>query len=117
MLYLFARALIALIQSLPLPVVAWIGRRGGALAYWLDARHRRVTLQNLEHCFRKGEIGEGNPRHRQGEFPAHWRELLLRDQNRRDERRGIAAPRRIYRVGTFDAAAADGDGHRPFREF
>lgn len=53
MLYLFARALIALIQSLPLPAVAWIGRRGGALAYWLDARHRRVTLQNLEHCFGK----------------------------------------------------------------
>jgi lauroyl/myristoyl acyltransferase len=53
MLYFFARALVALIQSLPLPVVARIGRCGGALAFWLDARHRKVTLQNLEKCFGK----------------------------------------------------------------
>lgn len=53
MLYFIARTLVALIQSLPLPLVARIGRWGGALAYGLDARHRRVVLQNLEMCFGK----------------------------------------------------------------
>ncbi len=49
--YYFARALIAIIQSLPLPLVARIGRLGGALAYRLDGRHRRVTVDNLQMCF------------------------------------------------------------------
>jgi Kdo2-lipid IVA lauroyltransferase/acyltransferase len=52
LLYWLARALIALIQSLPLRLVARLGRVGGALAYWLDSRHRRVALQNLQMCFR-----------------------------------------------------------------
>lgn len=47
----FARMLIALIQWLPLPLVARIGCLGGALAYRLDGRHRRVTLDNLQMCF------------------------------------------------------------------
>src|SRR6267143_340950 len=51
LLYLLARGVIGLLQSLPLTVVAWLGRAGGALAYWLDARHRRVTLRNLTMCF------------------------------------------------------------------
>jgi len=51
LLYLLARALIAGIQALPLDCVARIGRTGGALAYWLDARHRRVALRNLTMCF------------------------------------------------------------------
>ena len=50
-LYLIARALIAIIQALPLKLVARIGRAAGALAFWLDARHRRVALQNLQMCF------------------------------------------------------------------
>jgi Kdo2-lipid IVA lauroyltransferase/acyltransferase len=50
-LYFFARALVALIQMLPLRVVARIGRAGGAIAFWLDARHRKVALQNLQMCF------------------------------------------------------------------
>ena len=28
-----------------------MGRAGGALAYWMDARHRRVALQNLAMCY------------------------------------------------------------------
>jgi KDO2-lipid IV(A) lauroyltransferase len=51
MLYYIARALIALIQSLPLTAIARFGRCVGTIAYWLDARHRRVALQNLEMCF------------------------------------------------------------------
>jgi lauroyl/myristoyl acyltransferase len=50
-IYYFARGLIALLQWLPLPTVARLGRLGGALAFRLDARHRRVTLDNLQKCF------------------------------------------------------------------
>jgi Kdo2-lipid IVA lauroyltransferase/acyltransferase len=49
--YFFARGLIGLIQLLPLPLVARIGRFGGAIAFRLDARHRRVALENLQMCF------------------------------------------------------------------
>ncbi len=51
LLYWPARALIALLQALPLTLVARLGRAGGGLAYWLDARHRRVALKNLTMCF------------------------------------------------------------------
>jgi Kdo2-lipid IVA lauroyltransferase/acyltransferase len=50
-IYFFARGLIALLQSLPLPMVARLGRFGGAMAFRLDARHRRVTVDNLQKCF------------------------------------------------------------------
>ena len=50
LLYWPARLLVALIQALPLPLVARLGRAGGGLAYWLDARHRRVALKNLMMC-------------------------------------------------------------------
>jgi lauroyl/myristoyl acyltransferase len=50
-LYWFGRGFIAVVQMLPLPLVARIGRLAGALAYSLDARHRRVVLQNLMLCF------------------------------------------------------------------
>jgi lauroyl/myristoyl acyltransferase len=51
LLYGLARALVALLQALPLTWVAWLGRRCGGLAYWLDARHRRVAVRNLTMCF------------------------------------------------------------------
>jgi KDO2-lipid IV(A) lauroyltransferase len=51
LLFILARSLIALLQTLPLIWVARVGRAGGALAYWLDARHRRVALRNLTMCF------------------------------------------------------------------
>jgi lauroyl/myristoyl acyltransferase len=50
-LYWLARGTIALLQALPLTAVARLGRLGGALAYVLDARHRRVALANLTACF------------------------------------------------------------------
>ena len=49
--WLGARAGGRCIQALPLTWVARLGRAGGALAYWLDARHRRVALHNLTMCF------------------------------------------------------------------
>jgi len=57
LLYLIARGLIAFLQALPLTTVARLGRAGGALAYWLDARHRRVAVKNLTLCF----SGEKSP--------------------------------------------------------
>jgi lauroyl/myristoyl acyltransferase len=51
LLYFPARALIAFLQALPLKAVARLGRVSGGLAFWLDARHRRVTLRNLALCF------------------------------------------------------------------
>lgn len=51
LLYLVARGLIAVIQALPLRLVARLGRAGGALGYWLDGRHRRVALKNLARSF------------------------------------------------------------------
>ena len=55
--YFFVRVVIAILQWLPLPLVARIGRFGGGVAYRLDGRHRRVTLDNLRMCF-KGEKTE-----------------------------------------------------------
>jgi len=55
--YYLARGLIAFIQCLPLPLVARIGRLGGAVAFHLDGRHRRVALDNLRMCF-GGEMSE-----------------------------------------------------------
>lgn len=53
LIYWLARAIVAVIQALPLTFVARIGRAGGALAFWIDARHRRVALKNLTMCFEK----------------------------------------------------------------
>ena len=51
LLYWLARAVIAMIQALPLRVVARLGRAGGGLAFLLSARYRRVAMENLAHCF------------------------------------------------------------------
>jgi KDO2-lipid IV(A) lauroyltransferase len=53
LLYVVARGFIAFVQMLPLRLVARIGRAGGGLAYWIDARHRRVAISNLTLCFGK----------------------------------------------------------------
>ncbi len=51
LIYWPARALVALIQALPLVLVARLGRLVGGLIFYLDARHRRVALSNLTLCF------------------------------------------------------------------
>jgi lauroyl/myristoyl acyltransferase len=51
LLYIIARALVGFLQALPLALVARLGQAGGALAYWFDARHRRVAVRNLSRCF------------------------------------------------------------------
>jgi KDO2-lipid IV(A) lauroyltransferase len=47
----FGHRIILLVQLLPLPLVAWLGRLGGGLTFHLDARHRQVALTNLISCF------------------------------------------------------------------
>jgi lauroyl/myristoyl acyltransferase len=42
---------VAVIQGLPLGLVARLGRAGGGLAFHLTARYRRVTLDNLTQSF------------------------------------------------------------------
>ena len=51
LLYGMARAMVAFLQALPLCVVGRLGRAGGAIAWRLDARHRRAALKNLIDCF------------------------------------------------------------------
>ena len=51
LLYWTARGLVAFLQALPLTWVARLGRAGGALFFWLDARHRRVARRNLALSF------------------------------------------------------------------
>jgi len=51
LLYWLGRGLIAGLQALPLRVAAIAGRTLGGLAYWLDARHRRMAAHNLAASF------------------------------------------------------------------
>ena len=51
LVYWIALAFVKALQALPLRVVARIGRGGGGLAYWVDARHRKVAIRNLTMCF------------------------------------------------------------------
>jgi lauroyl/myristoyl acyltransferase len=50
LLIVVARVLLPVLQILPLTWVARLGRAGGALAYALDRRHRRVALGNLKNA-------------------------------------------------------------------
>jgi len=53
LLYIVGRSFVGFLQALPLQTVARLGRAGGALAYWLDSRHRRVALDGLMQAFGK----------------------------------------------------------------
>lgn len=58
LLYWFAKLLVTLLQALPLRTVARLGRAGGAVAFHLDGRHRRVALRNLTMCFPEKSVEE-----------------------------------------------------------
>jgi len=45
------RGLIIALQCLPLKVVSGMGRAGATVGWWVDRRHRRVAIGNLEHAF------------------------------------------------------------------
>ncbi len=58
LIYFLARGVVAVLQALPLRWVARLGRALGAVAYRLDARHRRVVLDNLTMCFSREKSPE-----------------------------------------------------------
>jgi len=51
LLYFLVLGMIKFLQAFPLRWVARIGRAGGAVAYLIDARHRKVAQRNLAMCF------------------------------------------------------------------
>ncbi|HAR00626.1 MAG: lysophospholipid acyltransferase family protein [Limisphaerales bacterium] len=52
LLYLAGRTFVWVVQLFPLRFVAWTGRMAGLLAFYLDWRHRRVAVGQLD-CFLK----------------------------------------------------------------
>ena len=85
LLYIPVMLLIKFLQALPLRVVARIGRAGGALAYWLDARHRRVALRNLEMCLGARIHERAIAWHCERKFSKAGRELCSRRQDGRHD--------------------------------
>ncbi len=69
--YWGAAALVRFLQALPLPLVAWLGRRGGAVAGVIDRRHRRVARENLRAAFQS----EKSPAELRGILREHFRRL------------------------------------------
>jgi lauroyl/myristoyl acyltransferase len=51
LIYFLGHSVVVFLQALPLTWVARLGRAGGALAFWIDKRHRKVALDNLTLCF------------------------------------------------------------------
>jgi len=51
LVYWIGKCVVLFIQALPLALVARLGRMGGAIAHVVDARHRRVALDNMRLAF------------------------------------------------------------------
>ena len=51
LLYWLARGVVGFIQALPLNGAARLGRACGAIAHFVDGRHRGVARRNLTMCF------------------------------------------------------------------
>src|SRR5688572_30282811 len=56
--YWFARALVAVLQALPLGLVARLGRAGGLLWWLVDFKHRGLVKRNLRAAFLEKSAGE-----------------------------------------------------------
>lgn len=50
-LFCVAYGIVRVLQTLPLGLLAWLGRRSGELIFWLDRRHRQIAQDNLTKCF------------------------------------------------------------------
>jgi lauroyl/myristoyl acyltransferase len=51
LLYWMVRGIVAVLQALPLKLVAWLGRAAGLLWWSVDFKHRRLAFRNLEAAF------------------------------------------------------------------
>jgi lauroyl/myristoyl acyltransferase len=71
LLYCLALGLVHSLQALPLTLVAWVGRRVGGMAYYVDGRHRRVARENLTLAFQD----EKNPKELRALAREHFRRL------------------------------------------
>lgn len=58
MIYALARGLVAVLQALPLGVVARLGRAGGLIWWMVDAKHRGLVKRNLAAAFPGKSAGE-----------------------------------------------------------
>lgn len=58
LLYWLARAVVAVLQSLPLPLVAGLGRVLALLWWAVDAKHRGLVTRNLQAAFPEKSEGE-----------------------------------------------------------
>ncbi len=71
MAYVLFRAVECVLTLLPVECCAWIGRALGAVAYYIDAGHRQVTLRNLQIAFGR----EKDERWRRAVARAHFMSL------------------------------------------
>jgi KDO2-lipid IV(A) lauroyltransferase len=58
LIYLCARVLVAVLQALPLTLVARLGRAGGLLWWMVDLKHRGLVKRNLAAAFPEKSAGE-----------------------------------------------------------
>jgi KDO2-lipid IV(A) lauroyltransferase len=58
LIYWLARSVVAVMQALPLNLVARLGRAGGGLAFYLTKRYRAVALDNLTQAFPEKSAAE-----------------------------------------------------------
>ena len=121
-LYCLARALVALLQALPLTWVARLGRAGRRAGLLAGRAPPARGAAQPDHVLRRGEIAGRAPRPGARELPAHRRELRLRHQDRRHELRRAAAAGGVRRQPPDPLAPRGPEAaerrrrHRPLRE-
>ena len=108
--YFLARLGVALLQAMPLRWLARLGRGGGELAFWLDARHRKVALQNLTLCFQ----AEKSPKEIRALAHENFRRI---GENFACSVKTASMPeaqlKKIMAVTGAESAAAAGGAHEP----
>ena len=61
--YWVVRGVVALLQALPLKMVAWLGRAGGLLWWMVDFKHRDLVFRNLQHAFSREKPNPARQNH------------------------------------------------------
>jgi Kdo2-lipid IVA lauroyltransferase/acyltransferase len=115
LVYWLALGVVRLLQALPLPVVAWVGRQAGGLACLLDRRHRRVALENLTFAFQD----EKSPEELRALVREHFRRLgeNYASAVKTASMKPAALARHVEYVWTEPLPAPAGDEAPPSRMF